>query len=290
MTIVDLAKRRRRSGGVSLAPQIISEFQPDAIEIEESAPPRKTRITLYAVTMLIVAAVVWASLSTVNEIVTARGKLITTRPDVVVQPLETSIIRAIDVAPGDAVRAGQPLATLDPTFSKADVETLRTRVDALATAIGRIAAEVSGRDFVAPNPADPSQLVQAKLFTERKEYFAASLHNYDAELASLQAEIETSAADEALTAKRLETLRSIETMRGELLNMQVGSRLNLLLSQDARLQVEASLSHLRGDRLDLTDKVEKVRAQRRAFIEDFRRSALQELVETLSKWKLPPRS
>jgi hemolysin D len=284
MTVVDLAKQRRRVEGRSPTPQIISEFQPDAIEIEESAPSRQTRITLYAVTALIIAAVVWASLSSVTAIVTARGKLITTRPNLVVQPLQTSIIRTIDVSPGDLVRGGQPLATLDPTFSKADVNALRTRVETLETAIARIDAELSGRDFVASDRANPFELVQVKLFAERKAYYEATLRNYGAELAGLRSEIETDAADEALLSKRLETLRSIEAMRGELFDMQVGSRLNLLSSRDARLQVEASLSHIRGDQIDLADKLEKARAQRAAFIEDFRRTTLQELVDTLSKW------
>jgi hypothetical protein len=49
----------------------------------------------------------------VDEIVTAPGKLITTRPNLVVQPLDTSVIREIRVAVGDVVKRGQALATLD---------------------------------------------------------------------------------------------------------------------------------------------------------------------------------
>ena len=140
MTVVDLAKRRSQSRGSSPTPQIISEFQPDAIEIEERSPPATTRLTLYAVAVLIVAAIVWASLSKVDEIVMAQGKLTTTQPNLVVQPLETSVIREIHVAVGDVVHRDQPLATLDPTFPKADVDALRTRIAALDAAIARLEA------------------------------------------------------------------------------------------------------------------------------------------------------
>src|ERR1700730_11290373 len=163
MTVVDLAKRRPRIESGSSAPQIVSEFQPDAIEIEERSPAAVTRLTLYTVAVLIVAAVAWASLSKVDEIVTAQGKLTTTQPSLVVQPLETSVIREIHVAVGDVVHRGQPLASLDPTFSKADVDALRIRIAALDATIARLEAELGGRDFVASDPANPEDVAQSRL-------------------------------------------------------------------------------------------------------------------------------
>jgi hemolysin D len=283
MTVVDLAKRRSRVKGGSPMSQIVSEFQPDAVEIEERSPPAVTRITLYMIAALIVVAVGWASLSTVDEIVTAQGKLTTTQPNVVVQPLETSVIRDIRVAVGDSVHRGQALATLDPTFPKADVDALRTRIAALDATIERLEAELDGRDFVTPDPANPEDAVQSRLFLQRKGYFQASLNNYDAQIASLQAELQTNKSEETLTAQRLETLRSIEAMRLELMQAETGSKLNLLLSRASRLEVEDGLSHLRGDQVDLAHKLERTHAERQVFVEDFGRNALQDLVDTLAK-------
>jgi hypothetical protein len=173
MTVVTLAKRRLQVGPAT--PPIISEFQPDAVEIEERSPPRMTRITLYLVAALIAAAVIWASLSTVDEIVTAQGKLITTRPNLVVQPLETSVVRELHVAVGDVVHRGQALATLDPTFPKTDVDALLTRIAAF-DAIERLEAELNARNFVPLDPANPEE-VQARLFAQRRGYYIASLNN-----------------------------------------------------------------------------------------------------------------
>src|SRR5260370_14281749 len=93
-------------------PAVVAEFQSDAIEVEERAPPRVARLTLYCVVALILAAVAWAAGSQVDMIVTAQGKLITTRPNLVVQPLETSVIREIHVRAGDVGNRGDVLATL----------------------------------------------------------------------------------------------------------------------------------------------------------------------------------
>src|SRR5690348_7848743 len=57
---------------------LISEFQPDAAEIEERTPPHVSKLILYALAALIAATVTWASLAHVETVVTAQGKLTTT--------------------------------------------------------------------------------------------------------------------------------------------------------------------------------------------------------------------
>src|SRR5689334_21409124 len=91
------------------------EFQSDADEIEGARPPWTARLTLYVLLACVVSAVVWASVATVDRIVVAHGKLVTTASTLVVQPLETSIVRSIDVTIGELVHRGDTLATLDQT-------------------------------------------------------------------------------------------------------------------------------------------------------------------------------
>ncbi len=279
------ARRRqaRPRAHAPLKPSIIAEFQSDAVEIEERTPPRIARITLYSVVALILAMVAWASLSSVDTIVIARGKLIATSPNVAVQPLETSIIREIKVKVGDVVGKGQPLAILDPTFSQADTDQLRTRVVALDAAIKRLQSELSGSDYVAADSSNPDELLQEKLFRQRRAFYETSLRNYDAQIASAQANLKAGEDEEALLRQRLETLQAIETMRSSLMDKQVGSRLNFLLSKDARLEVENNLARVVGSEADYRHRVEKARADRQVFADDFRRTAYQELVDTRAK-------
>jgi membrane fusion protein, hemolysin D len=262
---------------------VVAEFQSDAIEVEERLPPRIARITLYCVVALIIAGVSWASLSSVDSIVTAQGKLITTSSNVVVQPLETSVIREIHVKVGDFVHQGQALATLDPTFSQADVDQLRTRFAALEAASKRLYAELNGLEFAATDPTNPDDDLQERLFNQRRAFYKTTLHNYDAQIAGARANLQTSHDEEGVLVQRLETMNAIETMRRMLADKELGSRLNLLLSRDARLEVEHNLSRVRGNQENLVHQVEKVQAEQQVFIEDFRRTAYQELVDTLAK-------
>jgi HlyD family secretion protein len=279
-------ERRRRSLFRS-APRpksaVVAQFQSDAIEVEERAPPRVARLTLYSVVALIVAAVTWASVSHVDMIVTAQGKLITTRPNLVVQPLETSVIREIHVRAGDVVNRGDVLATLDPTFSQADLDQLRTRVAAFDATINRLKAELGGYEFVVTDSENPDDVLQGKMFVQRRTFHETQLRNFDAQIASARANLKTSQDEEAVLVQRLETMKSIEAMRGTLMDKEVGSRLNFLLSRDARLDVESTLSKIRGNQADYEHKVDKARADQQVFVEEFRRTAYQELVETLAK-------
>jgi hemolysin D len=279
-------ERRRRSlfrAAPPRKPAVVAEFQSDAIEVEQRTPPRIARVTLYCVVALILAAVGWAAGSQVDMIVTAQGKLITTRPNLVVQPLETSVIREIHVRAGDVVNRGDVLATLDPTFSQADLDQLRTRVAAFEATIHRLMAELGGYEFVVTDPANPDDVLQSKMFLQRRTFHEAQVRNFDAQIASARANLKTGQDEEAVLVQRLETMRSIETMRGTLLAKEVGSKLNLLLSQDARLEVESNLSRVRGNQADYEHKVEKARADQQVFVEEFRKTAYQDLVETLAK-------
>jgi HlyD family secretion protein len=72
---------------------------------------------------------------------------------------ETSVIRQIHVRVGDVVSSGQALATLDPTFSQADVDQLRTRFSSLDAASRRLEAELNGLDFTVSDPTNPDDVL-----------------------------------------------------------------------------------------------------------------------------------
>jgi hemolysin D len=257
---------------------IIAEFQTDAVELEERVPPRIARLTLYGITALIAACVLWAALSSIDEVVIAPGKLITTKPTIVVQPLETSIIRSIDVAAGDVVRAGQTLATLDATFSQADVEQQRAKFAALDAQVKRLEAEIAGTDYsvVAGNSSDEG--LQVQLFEQRHAFYTAQLQNFDQQIAGQAAAIETSKGQEPILLSRLDNLTQIESARETLYKNETGSLLNLLGSRDARLDVDASLAQLRGKVDESQHALAKLMADRQAFVEDFRRATMEQLV------------
>jgi hemolysin D len=101
MTVMQ-AKRRSRE---PVDPEAVN-FQPDAVMIEERPLPWFARSVVYVIVLLVVTAATWASLSQVDRVVVARGKLITIEPLMTVQPLETAVVHSIKVGVGDTVKEG----------------------------------------------------------------------------------------------------------------------------------------------------------------------------------------
>jgi hemolysin D len=260
-------------------PAFVSEFQPDAIEVEERAPPRVARLTLYLIMLLISAAIAWACLTDIDEIAVARGKLITVEPNIVVQPLESSVIRRIEVNVGQSVTVGQTLAVLDPTFTEADVHQLSVKFDAADAMVNRLEAELSNRAYIPSDSSNPEQVVEARLAAQRKAYRESRLESLTKEIARAEASIETNRQEEKILRERLAGIKEVEQMRATLLAHETGSKLNLLQARDTRLDIEANLARLQGAQVEAGHEREKALVQRQEFLEDFRRMALEALVE-----------
>lgn len=259
-------------------PPAIAEFQSDALELESRTPPRIARLTLYLISALIVCAVLWAVVSSMDEVVVARGKLITTRPTLVVQPLERSVVRSIDVGVGEVVHAGQTLARLDATFVQSDADQLRTRLRSLEAQVRRLSAEANGQPYAPPPSPTREDSLQAELYHQRRAYVEAQLQNFDKQIAGAQAVLATSGQEEQALVRRQTTLNQIEQMQATLVQHQTGSRLRLLQARDSRQDLEASLVRVRGTKTAERRNYEKAMADRQAFLEDYRRRTLEELV------------
>ena len=121
----------------------VGGFLSEAEAIEKQPLPIVARVTLYLLFALLVVAAIWASVARVDRIVVGRGKLITTTPTIVVQPLEPSMIRSIDVQVGQIVKKGAQLATFDPTFASSDLAQISARHASLDAQARRLEMELS---------------------------------------------------------------------------------------------------------------------------------------------------
>src|SRR6476646_12287141 len=107
---------------------VILEFQQPSTAIINAPIPRSAQGTVWIVASMVVALIAIAGVLPVDQVVTARGIVVSQAPTILVQPLETAIVRSIDVREGQVVRAGQLLARLDPTFAAADLAALSAQV------------------------------------------------------------------------------------------------------------------------------------------------------------------
>lgn len=274
-----LLSRKERARHEMEVEHAISIFQSDTQEIEHQPDPPFARATLWLLALFIVSFIVWATVSQLDRVVTTRGSLQTTTPSIIVQPLETSIVKDLKANVGDVVKAGQVLALLDPTFVQADVDQVRNRQRALSAQIARLEAEMDGHSF---EPADaasnPEVALQLAIWGERQAQYMAQLRSYDEKINASLSLIKSREGEQQALNERLKVLSDIESMRNKLLASETGSRLNLLMATDSRIEVGRNLSIARHAVEQERFQLEGLRSERDAFVRDWRNRAMAELV------------
>jgi HlyD family secretion protein len=255
------------------------DFLPDADAIERGPLPRSVRITLHVLLAAFVTFIVWASVSPLEKIVTAKGKLVNPLPNIVVQPLDTSIIQSINVRPGQVVKKGQVLATLDPTFTAADESQLRIRLQSLDTQAAGLRSELAGQKGAAvASGANADTVLQSQLSSERQANYEAQKTKMDQNIARLVAGLETNQRDQVIVAQRVKALREVEAMQEQLMAEQFGAKMHLLEARDRRLEVERDMTLQRNKAIEMASELAAARAERAAFERSWRQKMMEDLL------------
>lgn len=177
-------------------------FLPAALEIVETPPSPTGRAIGATLVALFVVTLAWASLSHVDIVATATGRIIPTGHTKVIQPFETGVVRAIHVADGQVVNAGDILIELDPTIVEGEVNHLQGDLLSAQLDIARLRAALSDTDdpltaFHPPQNASPALVAQQRQFllaqvAEHRSKIAAldgQRAQKEAELATIRATV-----------------------------------------------------------------------------------------------------
>jgi len=255
------------------------EFLPDADEIERRPLPPYARITVHVLAAMLVCFLVWSSFAEIDEVVKAQGRLATPLSNIVVQPIETSIIRSIDVRVGQVVRKGERLATLDPTDADADQAQLRLKFDSLDTQVKRLEAELTGKAA----PAESGQVsadtqLQDKLAGERRANFAAQVTRLNENIAKTRASLETNLRDQQVLGDRTKSLREVESMQERLVDQKFGAKVNLLDARNKRMEVERDYTLAKNQEPQIRRELAGMEAEKQAFVNGWRQKIMEDML------------
>jgi membrane fusion protein, hemolysin D len=183
----------------ALSPDAI-DFAPDILRLQQEPPSPLPRAILYLLGTLLVALTAWSMIGRLNIIAVASGKLVPQTYVKVVQPASAGIIKEILVREGDAVKAGQVLARLDPGMSEVDARQVGDQLQIARLSQRRIDAELAGIEPTAQAGDVP-------------ELFAQMLAQYRARR---QAQTDAIDAQRAMLGKAEQDLRAALEMQSKL--------------------------------------------------------------------------
>ncbi len=262
----------------------VRRFQSEIASIREAEEPYAVRMTIHVLAAMILACVALSMFAKVDRIVTSQaGKIVPMVKPTVFQALDdNSIIKSIDVREGDRVVKGQVIATIDPTFTGADVDQLNDQMASLDAQIARDEAELQGHEPKFASGSDPVILkyagLQRELYVQRIAQYKAQIDSFDQKISQTLATIQKSDGDEARLKQRDTIARQVDDMRGKLLKSGAGSLLNKLTSEDSHVEMLRSLENAHNTANEARHQLASLRADREAFVQNWLTQVSQDAV------------
>ncbi|MFN9880486.1 MAG: biotin/lipoyl-binding protein, partial [Planctomycetota bacterium] len=247
---------RARSGRTE---QLLNEFQPDAVEIEQARIPGGMRWTLYTVIAMIVATIGWSCWAEVDKIVTSQGKLTTADKQVIIQTPNTAPIRTVLARFGDIVRAGDVLATLDPTFSAADLAQLEQKLISLDAQIARLNAERDSIPYdLTGHENHRDWLMQQMAYVERKNEYDSKLAEFESEFSKVETQLKNNGVEQAIEKEKLVKLEEALEARSKLKQQGSVSDIDVMRWEIQTMDSRKNIDVLEGKEKELAAEKEAI--------------------------------
>ncbi len=245
-----------------------------------TAPP-KQRLVLWLMIGLVAFAAAALAILKVDIVVSANGKIVTSDGEIVIQPVETSVVRSIAVKMGQKVKAGDLLATLDPTFSQADRDELMAKLRTLDATFDRLDAELAGRAYDPYNP-NPDELTQRDVFRKRHEEYAAKLSAAEHKVEQAKSDLAAHQAEASSLREQIRLAGEAENIYQQLVAKDLASKLKLLDASQRLVDAKSRLETNLGEQEKLQGQIAEDQADRDGFVQEWQRKLSEEMAQTRS--------
>lgn len=266
------------------------QFLPASLELQETPVSPAPRIAMWLLMTFAFIALLWAFFGHMDVVAIAHGKIVPNDRTKVIQPIETATIRAIKVADGQTVMAGEVLIELDTTNAGADTtrvanDLLSARLQAeraKALLVSMASGKLPAIDLL-PD-VDTNRLSQDQRMLEGQyDEYQAKLVRIDADIAKREAELHSTQE----VVRKLEQTAPIARQRAQdfkdLVEKNFISKHGYLEKEQARIEQEADLATQRSRIRELTAALQEGKGQRTALIAETRRLALDSLNDAEQK-------
>ncbi len=260
-------------------PKEAIEFQPDAIQIRDERMPLWARWSVWTIFAFFVAALLWATFARVDVIVQASGKLVSDKQNLVVKPLDTSIIEKVHVNIGDIVKKNQVLITFDPTINNAEIARLNSEIQVLGAQFDRLSAEFRNREYVPKPEHGVAGQWQRAIYDQRKQYYDERINYFNSAVSQLDASRKSKEDSLSKQKERLDVVWKMEHMYENLREKNAASLKDLWNISITRMEMEGSVDSLQNSLLELAHQRESTVASRNSFIQEWRNSVSEEMVK-----------
>jgi hemolysin D len=190
-------------------------------------------------------------------------------------------VQTIDVQEGQIVHKGDLLATLNPTYASADLTALTAQQQAYSAAVARLQAQENGLIYD-PDPSNPASALQVSTYNQQVGEYDATVQGYQEKIAEAQTNIAGYRQQAAYDRQRLGVASNVESMRKDLQNLQVGSRIDTLAATDDRLSIAADLANAQSSQAAAERDLASQQAQLASYEQQWKATVSQQLSDAIN--------
>lgn len=257
--------------------ELVGAFESETLAVFMRTAPVNEHLILYTLGAMLVLALLLMAVVKLDRVVSSVGRIQASAGEIYLSPFDTGIIRKIDVKTGEVVKRGQPLATLDPTFTQADLLQLQHHLASDTAAVDREQAELSGRPYEW-SLTDPYQITQGGIWQKRQAQYRADLASFDAQVRSAESQMAQAASDSERYEKRLKLAGETEKVYEPLLDKGYVSKLQLMQATDTRTEMGRLLADAQNQVAQYRETAASIKAQRDSYIHKWHSDTASQLV------------
>lgn len=265
---------RRRTDIVG---EVVGAFESETAAVLLDTAPAREHITVWVVAGFLTLVVVLACVINVDIVVEGAGKISPVSGVLYVSPYNTGIIKSVNVRAGDYVKKGQALATLDPTFTQADLVQLQQHLSSDEAVVAREQAEVGNLVPAFPHTND-YQAIQAALYRKRQDEYNSNVNNYNSQIHSLEAVVQQYRSDVKQYTERVKLAGEVVNVYQPLLAQGYVSKLQLMSATDNRTEMERLLADARQQIDSNSQTIGALKAQRDAYTQKWHNDTATQMV------------
>jgi HlyD family type I secretion membrane fusion protein len=224
-------------------------------------------------------SLVLSSIVKLDRVVSGGGVIVPAGGELYVSPFDPGIVRQVRVKAGDIVKAGEALATLDPTFTNADLKQLQEKLASDEAAVTRLTAELAGAPYLFSSD-EPAQILQGAIWQKRQLEYRYNLADFDGRIRGVEAQVAQYESNALEFSKRLKLAEDAETLYKPLLDKGYVSKLQLMQATDERTEMRRLAADAQNQMYAQRQTLLALRAQREAYVQKWNSDTGAELVAT----------
>jgi HlyD family type I secretion membrane fusion protein len=257
--------------------EVVGAFESETFAVFQATKPANEHVILYVLGLMVIFTIGVSAVAKLDKVVTSTGKIVPAAGSLYVSPFDTGIVRQVTVKAGEIVKKGQSLATLDPTFTHADLMQLQEKLQSDQAAVAREEAELAGRPYVF-STSDRYQSVQGGIWLQRQAQYRSDLSSFDSQLHGAEAQIAQYDADVERYSNRLKLAGDTENVYKPLLDKGYVSKLQLMQATDARTEISRLLSDAEHQAAQYRQTMASLKSQRDSYIQKWHADVGSQLV------------